>query len=101
MFVARNRAAGSRVQFRAPQTNEFFDSIRDCNDRIPILIAAGDRDIGPDKGHDEDWSGFEKQTMESYFYFEFGARYWIVVDSNVYQLNNTQAVKHRDAQDAW
>ena len=54
-----------------------MDSLFDCNNDIPILISAGNRDIGNDKAYDESFLAWEKQAMELFFHFEFGGRHWV------------------------
>ena len=68
---------------------------------IKILIAAGDRDIGPDKGDLKDYIGFVRQNMEDFFYFEYGGRYWFSLDSNPYLLSNSASKDRRKAQRNW
>ena len=92
---------GSDTAFRTPQTLAFFNALRECDSDIPILIAAGDRDLGPDQANEVDWRGFEKQTMSSYFNFEFGGRYWMSVDTNAFNLQNDYAMWKRKYEIEW
>ena len=54
-----------------------MDSLFDCNSDIPILISAGNRDIGNDQAFDESFLAWEKQAMELFFHFQFGGRHWV------------------------
>jgi len=92
---------GSETAFRTPQTVAFFNALRECNSKIPILISAGDRDLGPDRAVEVDWRGFEKQSMNTYFNFEFGGRYWMSVDTNAFNLENDYAKWKRKYEMEW
>ena len=49
---------GSLPSFRSAQASDFLDSLRNCDSEIPILISAGNRDLGNEKIYKEDFAAF-------------------------------------------
>ena len=47
------------------------------------------------------WLGYEKQFMESYYYFEIGQRVFIGLDSEVYKHSYEVAIQKREEQNQW
>ena len=87
--------------------------MRSCPD-VPIFTVAGNRDIGNFVARKMSWTGYEKQFMESYYYFKFGDRYfigeflWISLlqgflglDTQCYKLNFDYGPKQAARQDEW
>ena len=97
----QTKILGALPSYRTPQFADFMDSLRHCDERIPVLVGPGNRDLGNDKVKDEDFDAFEKQAMQIYFYFEFGGRYFMTIDTQVYKMTNGNAVNKREKQDAW
>ena len=51
--------------------------------------------------HRAGWLGYEKQFMESYYYFEAGEKIFIGIDSEVYKQSYDVAIEKRLEQNQW
>ena len=74
--------------------------MRDCPP-VKIFTVAGNRDIGNFVARQMSWTGFEKQFMEPFYYFQFGERYYIFLDTQCYKLDFDYGPKMRKKQDEW
>ena len=91
--------------FRPPQTTDFLDSLRGCPP-VRIFTVAGNLDIGNFAARKMSWTGYVKQFMAPSYYFQFGERYYIFLDTQCYKLDfdyggHSMAWKLRKKQDEW
>ena len=74
--------------------------MKTCPD-IDTFTVPGNHDVGKKNMHPAGWLGYEKQFMESYFYFEVGQRVFIGLDSEVYKQSYDVATEKRQEQSQW
>ena len=68
--------------------------MKSCPD-IDTFTVPGNHDVGKKNMHRAGWLGYEKQFMESYYYFEVGDRIFIGIDSEVYKQSYDVAMEKR------
>ena len=74
--------------------------MKSCPD-IDTFTVPGNHDVGNKNMHRAGWLGYEKQFMESYYYFEAGEKIFIGIDSEVYKQSYDVAIEKRLEQNQW
>ena len=75
-------------------------SLSKCKNH-PIFTIPGNHDVGYQITDRASWIGYEKQFMQTYYYFQVGKRYFICLDSEVYKQSGDAAVELRNEQNTW
>ena len=102
--------------FRSAQLADWLRTMNEYCPELPILVTDGNHDIGNDKFEKHAWMGYEKQFSQLWYYFQasffrslyrfnpvikVGQRYFIVIDSQVYKLEDSEALDLRKQQNDW
>ena len=100
LFIGEKSYIGAHPALRPSQTSDFLKAMKTCPD-IDTFTVPGNHDVGKKNMHPAGWLGYEKQFMESYFYFEVGQRVFIGLDSEVYKQSYDVATEKRQEQSQW
>lgn len=92
---------GSQPALRPQQTLDFMLAMGACPSGLDIFTIPGNHDVGYHVTERAAWIGYEKQFMQSFYYFRHGERYFISLDSEIYKQTDGVAVERRSEQNEW